>query len=633
MCGLVGCFGDQFLDLQGAAEAIMHRGPDMQRISRGLDWTVAFNRLSILDLTEHAMQPFTHDGVSVYMNGEIYNYLELKAAHQHEFECQTGSDVEIVPFLFRKYGTACFNMLNGMFALVIIDERTRTRYLVRDRFGKKPLFYTQRGGAVYFASEIKALKRLISLKPDRVNLALNLSCWFLIQPLSLFEGVFNVNPGSYLEVADGTVVEHRWYRPRVAVRPYSDGEFEEAFFDLYRSAVAIRLRSDVPVGIYLSGGLDSISIAHLSLQHSPGNFSAFGARIKDKEKWEGVDTDTNVTGRYCADAGIPLTTTEVGVDYWLNNIARIVSNYEEIFTDMGVLVFYALARTAHARGVKVLFSGVGGDELFGGYPWQARLRMPPRRALARRLFAGAGQGRDSLFPLLCRTRNRWTGNRTASLYRLLVQPRIWHAQSLYNAFVPHMLDMQRAVAERIDHYSAQYFRTARETAGDDLMNQINYANVFTVLGNQNYEVDIASMMYSIENRSPLLDYRLVEFMMSVPDAYKIAHGPKGLMRQVLAKRLPSYVTAAKKSGPSMPLDIWFESAGLRRTVISFLTRHRELVADTVSADLAKSMATPEFYEGRGGAMTGFALVSLVIWAKQNFDNAVLEDMSFVKIAN
>lgn len=633
MCGFVGYFGTARYDLTDAARAIEHRGPDMRRITTGSDWAVAFNRLSILDLTENGMQPFTFDGVTVYLNGEIYNYIELRERHRDEFQWVTESDVEIVPFLYRKYGLRFLHMLNGMFAMVIIDERHGRRLLVRDRFGKKPLFYTRVDDTLLFASEIKALKRVTRLRPDRTNIALNLSCWFLIQPLSLYEGVVNVNPGCYVEVDGANTVERRWYEPRVELTTRTMDDMEEGIMDLYRDSVRLRLRSDVPVGIYLSGGLDSVSMAHLSRQISPANFSAFTARIKDKESWELNNTDTEVVARYCAEHGLPMQAVDIDFDYWDRNIVRIVGNYEELFTDMGVLVFYALAEAAHQSGVKVLFSGVGGDELFGGYPWQERLRQLPSWVLEHGLAASPSPARDALYGLLCRLRNPITDNRAASMFRLIAQPRLWHAQSLGSGFNPYMLDMNRAVAERIDGISVNYFDVAARVAGDDVVNRINYANVCTVLGNQNYEVDVASMMHSIENRSPLLDYRLVEYMLSVPDSVKVAEGQKGLMRRLGRRMLPTYVTEARKSGPGMPVHQWLAQPQFQRIALAFLVRHKALIAEVVSEDLARHVGRPSFHQGWSGALMTFALICLVIWARQNLESRPIDDrISFTRLA-
>lgn len=633
MCGIVGYFGPREIDLTLAAGSILHRGPDMQSITSGSGWKIAFNRLSILDTSQHGMQPFSFDGVTVWMNGEIYNYIELRERHRKEFEWRTGSDVEIVPFLYRKFGIAFLHMLNGMFAMVIVDERHAKRFLVRDRFGKKPLYYCHAGEQILFASEIKALKKITRLRPDRTNLALNLSCWFLIQPLSLYEGVLNVNPGCYLDVNGVHAVERRWYEPQIRVESRSEDEVQHTIMEIYRDAVRLRLRSDVPVGIYLSGGLDSVSMAHLARVMSPVNLCAFTARIQDKESWESNNTDTDIVTRYCAENDFRMKAVDLDFNYWDRNIIGIIGNYEELFTDMGVLIFYGLAEAARSMNVKVLFSGVGGDENFGGYPWQARLRQLPATLLERGLSRRHASSGYVAYNMLCRLRNRFTGNRAASFFRLVRQPRLWHAQSLGGAFNPYMRDVNSGLSARIGSISAEYFRIAARISGDDLVNRINYANVFTVLGNQNYQVDLASMRYSVENRSPLLDYRLVEYMLSVPDAVKIAGGPKSLMRGVTAHMLPPYVISAKKSGPSMPLDVWLAAPGLRRTLIRFLTRHKALIGDVVSSDLASHVGSPSFHDGRGGAVMTFALVSLVIWAKQNCDSLSADPaMSFTALA-
>jgi asparagine synthase (glutamine-hydrolysing) len=634
MCGFAGYFGPPRRGLADAARAIRHRGPDMSGVSTGPEWGVAFNRLSIIDLSPEGMQPFVYDGVSVFANGEIYNYLELREQHRDEFQPRSGSDVEIVAFLYRKYGMAFLDMLNGMFAMVILDDRNGKKFLVRDRYGKKPLFYKHDREGVLFASEIKAMRQIARLEPDRTNIALNLSCWFLVQPLSLYQGVMNVNPGCYLEVQAGRVSERRWYAPKISIVPRSLDELKEGILERYTDAIRLRLRSDVPVGIYLSGGLDSVSMAHLARQLSPGNFYAFTARIKDKESWELNNTDTEVVARYCAESNMPMQAVDVGFEYWDRNIVRVVGNYEEIFTDLGVLVFYALAEAASKSGVKVLFSGVGGDELFGGYPWQAHLRdIPPPGLLARELSREHSRVDDAIYNFLCAIRNPITNNRLASLFRVLRQPRVWHAQSLCAAFTPFMRDMNGSVAERIGSESRAYFEAARQTAGGDLMNGVNYANVFTVLANQNYEVDLASMMHSVENRSPLLDYRLVEYMLSVADSVKVAEGPKGLMRCLTRDMLPSYVTSAKKSGPTMPLHLWLENASFRELTLAFLMRNRGVVRDVVSEDLASHIGKPTLHDGRAGALITFALVSLVIWAKQHAGSLAADsDVSFSTLA-
>jgi asparagine synthase (glutamine-hydrolysing) len=632
MCGIVGYFCRRDVELGRAAETLLHRGPDMQGTTAGAGWKIAFNRLSILDTSTKGMQPFEFDGVTVVMNGEIYNYLELKQEHAAEFTCRSGSDVEILPFLYRKYGVQFLQKLNGMFAMVIVDPRAGRYLLVRDRYGKKPLFYRQENGGVYFASELKALRQLVALRPDKTNLALNMACWLLIQPLTPYENVFNVKPGHYLEFDGSQLAERHWYQPAIETLEQTYEQVRDRFLPSYRQSIGLRLRSDVPVGISLSGGLDSTSMAYLAREISPRNFIAFTAGITGKEHWEG-STDTENPRRLCEDLCIQQVSTTVDFDFWNRNIVDIARNYDEIFLNSGTLIFYAISAAARAHGVKVLLSGVGGDELWGGYPWQARMRalpLPHLRSAMRTTSSGSAKGIHQLWSQLGSGTVR---TRIARAYRLLVQFHVWHAQSLCSTFVPLMRDMDRSIAERIESISGDYFRMAVEAVNGDPFNQVQYANIFTVIGNQNYQLDMASMRNSVENRSPLLDFNVVEYLMSVPDQLKNQNGPKSLLREILTEFLPNYITSASKSGPTMPLDQWYNGSWLRSSTRSFLLDNRPLIAELVSADLAGRLQDEELYAGRLGAMRTFALLSLVIWAKINVEGSIPDSgISFTELA-
>lgn len=632
MCGIVGYFGTGSVDLADAARTILHRGPDMQGTASGSGWTVAFNRLAILDTSENGMQPFAFAGVSVVMNGEIYNYRELREEHKSEYVCRSGSDVEIVPFLYRKYGMRFLDKLNGMFAMMIADPAVGRYYLVRDRYGKKPLFYKVSAHSVYFASELKALRPLLELRPDRTNLALNMSCWLLVQPLTPYEGVFNVNPGHYLEFDGRRAEERRWYAPRIESRERGFAEIRDHYLGLYRRSIELRLRSDVPVGISLSGGLDSSSMAYFAQDLSPDNFVAFTANIAGKESWEG-DTDTENPRQLCADLHIRQIETDLGSSFWDRNIVDIARNYEQIFLNSGTLVFYAIGAAARANGVKVLLSGVGGDELFGGYPWQRRMRSLPPRLLRSSMFGRSSRVSKRVHGMLARARPARLGSRLARAYRLFSQFQVWHAQSLCSSFVPYMRDVERPVAERIEECSERYFRLALEAVGGDPYNQVHYANIFTVIGNQNHQLDMASMRHSVENRSPLLDCNLVEYLLSVPDQLKNAAGPKSLMRESLSGILPPYITQAKKSGPTMPLHLWVGGNSLGAAVRSFISGHRDLIGEWLSPELAGHLRDDALYAGTEGAMRSFALVSFVLWAKINVEQSIPDaGVSFSELA-
>ena len=202
MCGFVGCFGKIDERLNVAGQLINHRGPDEQKYLEGNDWSLQFNRLSIIDLSKEAMQPFSFDGVDVYVNGEIYNYVELREKYKKEFYFKTSSDVEIIPFLYKKFGIKFLNYLNGMFSMVIIDDKNNKKYLVRDRFGKKPLYYFQKKKALYFSSEIKAFDNLINLELDKENFAINFIANLNPEPLTPYKNIFSVLPGHFYEYKD-----------------------------------------------------------------------------------------------------------------------------------------------------------------------------------------------------------------------------------------------------------------------------------------------------------------------------------------------------------------------------------------------------------------------------------------------
>jgi asparagine synthase (glutamine-hydrolysing) len=632
MCGIVGYFGSKDLDLSLAARSILHRGPDMQGVTEGRGWKVAFNRLSIIDTSENGMQPFSFDGVTVVMNGEIYNYRELKEQHRGEYTCRSGSDVEIVPFLYRKYGIQFLQKLNGMFAMVLVDNTHRRYLLIRDRYGKKPLYYRAAAHNVWFASELKALKRMVALRPDRTNLALNMACWLLVQPLTVYEDTFSVRAGHYVEFEGQTAVERQWYAPRIEDREQTSAEVRDRFLDLYQQSIRFRLRSDVPVGISLSGGLDSSSMAHLAHASSGDNFVAFTANIAGKETWEG-STDTENPRHLCQDLGIRQIETALHPDFWDQNIVDIAHNYDEVFLNSGTLVFYAISAAAQQHGVKVLLSGVGGDEWFGGYPWQARMRSLSRGHLQAAMLGASTRTSKSIHTLLSKFSPAHSATKLARAYRLFAQFQIWHAQSLCSLFVPYMRDVEPQVAERIEACSEQYFRLANQAVGGDLYNRVHYANIFTVISNQNHQLDMASMRHSVENRSPLLDYNLVEYLLTVPDHLKNKAGPKSLMRDILGGFLPTYITQARKSGPTMPLDLWVAGGHRGRALRKFIANHRGLVAEWLSADLAQHLTDDALYAGAGGAMRMFALVSFVLWAKINVEDSIPDaNLPFSEVA-
>ena len=620
MCGIVGIFGHSLkVDLEHASNSINHRGPDMQGIQYGMNWGVAFNRLSIHDLSTNGMQPFRYDGVTVYMNGEIYNYIELKEDHKDEFACKSGSDAEIIPFLYHKYGLSFLNKLNGMFVIIIIDEIKQTNYLVRDRFGQKPLYYHHHGDQLYFSSEVKAIKKMHELEVDKINIKINFSSWFLPQPLTLYKDTFNVNPGSYIEYKDGDIREVRWYSPSISICDDNEEEIAVKFIDLFKSSISLRLRSDVPVGIFLSGGLDSISIANFAHKDTNEKFYAFGAEIVDKDKFELNNTDVEIPIKFSNDFGLDYKKVALDYGYYNKNIVKIIKNYDEIFMNSGILVFYALSKLAKDNDVSVIFTGVGGDELFGGYPWQSQPRLIDK-------FFKLTYDKLPYSELVYANLTKYS-RKLSIIYKILTDYKVWHAQSLsFTIFNLDFHSSRKKMENRMRLYAKKYFDIASLHIKGDIYNVSNYANIFAVLGGQNYLSDIATMNYSVENRSPLLDYRVVEYMMSIPDDMKIKYGQKGLFRKILKEYLPQYVTNAKKSGPTMPLNTWFYTENKLSDVKQFVDKNMNIIDEYLSPNISYKMQHDfDWLFSSKNSLRLFSIISLIIWAKINVTNEIKDE--------
>jgi len=655
MCGITGfyCFGRNQISsesLQAMTQTLSYRGPDDNGcavFASNLDAPTLFTdtetlaksksgrvglghrRLSILDLSRRGHQPMSvaNEKVWVVFNGEIYNYIEIREELKAKgYQFTSNTDTEVVLNSYLEWGKECFNRFNGMWGMAIYDRRSDIMILSRDRFGQKPLFYLTTDKGVFFASELKSIQAIVTLEPDKSNIALNLSCWFMIQPLTLYKNVFNVNPGSYIELKEEKCVQEvRWYKPHIKVQKQSFEEIKEKFLKLYRDSVTLRMRSDVPVGVFLSGGLDSTAQAYLANEVSGQKLTAFTANIVGREKSEN-NTDVVVPRRFCGDFELNMIETSLDFQYYDRNIVKIIRHYDEIFVNSGVLIFYALSSAAKRAGVKVVLSGVGGDEAFGGYPWQSKFRLLPKSLMYRSLQQHTRNyvSRLQRKLLIMGKYNKYV-RKLATAYKLAMQSRLWHAQSLAGYFPPWMADSNQNISEIIDMYSKEYFDFAISSIDNDLYNQFNFANVFTTIGSQNYMVDMGCMMNSVENRSPLLDYRLFEYMMSVPDEIKIRTGQKGLLRQILAGFMPTYVTGAKKSGPTMSLDIWFENPDIKRNIISFVKKNLSLIAEFVSEDLAHEIKKQPSLLFTGQSLPLFAVLSFIIWAKQRIENSILDD--------
>lgn len=614
MCGFVGYFGKKKFSLNSPLEEILHRGPDSKTIYNGEDYGIGFCRLSILDLKERSMQPIIFKNIIIFFNGEIYNYLELINEHKNEFSPKTKSDGEIIPFLFYKYGIDFLNKINGMFSIVLINVANGEKYLIRDRFGKKPLYYLSNKNSIFFSSEIKALKKIIPIEISKINLAINLTCWNQITPLTNYKDVLSVNPGSYLKISNGIIKEKKWYYPK-KIEIY---DFNEQFMATFENSVKLRLRSDVPIGVFLSGGLDSISIADSILRNKNINCQYFTSFNTEKVLQEKNSTDTKIPKTFAIENNLNLNTHELNFNFWDENIFKIVNNYETVFMDMGNLVFYQLSEAANKKNIKVIISGQGGDEFLGGYPWQSDLVNS--KFLELQLKIKIEKSINKIFKYFNK-KNKFT-NKILNRIRMHFQPLIWFSRSFSNGFQYEIEDIALEVENKIFDYSKLFFENELDKFNDK-SNLINYLNIYTVLGQSNQDIDLACMNSSIENRSPYQDYNLVELLCSTSHKKKIINGHKSLARSIFSQRLPNYVIQAKKSGPTPYLESWLEQID-KKNLNNFFKQNSDLVSEYCSEKLGNKLKTRNTFNP---GMT-FAVISLILFIKKNVKNDFDQNINF-----
>lgn len=576
MCGIAGVFGyapgsepARSQTLRRMVAPLRHRGPDDQGVLTYGTLGLAHARLSILDLSGGHQPIFNEDRtVAVICNGEVYNHRDLRRwleGRGHVFS--TGSDSEVIVHLYEELGEGCVEHLAGMFALAVADFRGRKLVLARDRVGKKPLYLADNGRRIAFASELKALLAGGFLEGDLDPEALDLylAYGYVPAPWSIFRGATKLPAGHLAVVGDGGVrIERYWdvaIDPVLASRSASAEEAEALTLELEEllgRAVADRLESDVPLGAFLSGGIDSGVVVALMNAAMAGSGQAvrthtvgFSDRAFDERE------DAAAVARAL---GTDHREYEVTPDL-ADVLPRIGWHLDEPFADPSVVPTWYVSRETRKR-VTVALSGDGGDELFAGYP--GRYGMPLWEARVRGLLPDGV--RRGVLPGLAR---RWP--RSARLPRPLrlggflanvaVDPdrAYFHDRCLIPAQLQERLwgEPLRERQRRFDPFVALEPHLARAPQGDPLA-RLLYLDFKTWLADDGLvKVDRMSMAHALEVRCPLLDHRVVELAARVPSALKLADGKtKVLLRRVAERRLPAEILSRPKRGFAPPVSRW-----------------------------------------------------------------------------
>jgi asparagine synthase (glutamine-hydrolysing) len=551
MCGIAGFVGygygeDTGRVLRQMCHAIRHRGPDDEGQFFADSAALGMRRLSIIDLATGSQPIGNEDGsVQVVFNGEIYNYRSLRERLSREgHELATSGDTETLVHLYEDEGVGLVDSLRGMFAFAVWDEREKQLFIARDRIGIKPLYYWQRPQGIAFASELRALLNLPDFRPviEPDALASYLAFGYVRDPLSIFRDVYKLPPGHRLtwHPVRGTRVEKYWtpVRPEVEVvdEAAAIAELRERLFD----AVECHLEADVPVGVFLSGGLDSSSVAAAvrQLGRIPRTFSIGFAQQEYNEAPDAALVAQHLGTEH----------TEFIIEDCPDLLNEVISCFDEPFADSSAIPTLLVSQLARQH-VKVVLSGDGGDELFGGYDryltaaGHSELR-PFLQDLARRI------GRSLPFGSPGRNRILDLGRSRRGRYVTLVAK----ALSVADGGVA-----RPALAERAGPFE-RLLDTAFDAASErDILAQFMLVDLTTYLpGDILTKVDRASMATSLETRVPLLDHELVEFAVAVPTHMKIRDGQgKWLLREAVRDLLPAEVFNKRKQGFAAPVGSWF----------------------------------------------------------------------------
>jgi asparagine synthase (glutamine-hydrolysing) len=564
---------------------IAHRGPDAHGYWAAPSGraALAHRRLSVIDLAT-GQQPMLDASarVGLVFNGEIYNYREIRRDLAREGAVfRTESDTETLLRLYERMGADCVHRLRGMFAFGVWDDAAGRLVLARDRVGKKPLYYTVEEECLYFASSLRALRdtspRQWTIDPSAVDAFMTLS--YIPAPRTIYTGVAKLEAGTMLTIdATGTSTRRYW-------DPADDGDpVPESFADavdrldeLLNTAVTLRLRSDVPLGVFLSGGIDSSLVAAVAARQSTIPVTTFSLGFDVAEFDE-----SEYAARVARHLGTDHRPLRAHPDL-LHTLPAMVRHFGEPFGDSSALATWMLAEETR-KHVTVALAGDGGDECFAGYGWYrtaARLRRLTR-AIPEAVFATTGRTLDGLLG------DAFAGSRTvgrmrrgmamlgvkdgperAVMLRTYIGPA--EAQALYAGA---LRDARRsALGDAGTRLAALYERCA----GSDLR-RVRAMDVASYLADCLMpKVDVATMAHGLEARAPLLDQEILRFALSLPDAWLLdRNGGKKILRAVLARYLPLSLFDRPKQGFSVPLKTWFMSG--TRDLMSALPASERLLA-------------------------------------------------------
>jgi asparagine synthase (glutamine-hydrolysing) len=549
-------------------DSMIHRGPDASGILNMNNMILAHRRLSIIDLSENANQPMsTEDGrYHLIYNGEIYNFQEIRKRLTNKgYSFRSYSDSEVVLYAFVEYGKNCLKMFNGMFAFAIWDNVKECLFLARDRFGKKPLFYSKNKDSFTFASEIKGLRidPTISLKKSMEALNCYLALGYILNPLTMYENVFCLEPSSYLKIdRKGLIIDkgNYWDYSSCFRNKYieSEADISENIRSLLKSAIKRRMISDVPIGSFLSGGLDSSSIVALMNEFHNGDLHTFSVGFKQNSYNELPDADK---------VGKLLRTKHHGLiidkSHEMSNfLSKIIEVSDQLYSDNSIIPMIELSRLA-SQNVTVILSGDGADEIFAGYSTYDADRYYQKAILLPFLLRKLLSNENLNFNPLSKRKINFDYKRKqffrGTLFNFKKAHYSWRLIFDEEARIKILGKQHKDLIYDTDPFKKfdNYYRQVEDL---QRLDQHLYVDAMTWLTDDILpKVDRSTMFAGIEARAPFLDIELVNYVAGIPADIKYKNGEKkAVLKKALKGVVPEFVINKKKSGFNAPVYDWIK---------------------------------------------------------------------------
>jgi asparagine synthase (glutamine-hydrolysing) len=632
MCGLAGFIGfeNNVRLAEHANKCQAHRGPDNQSLWNDDYIALAHQRLSIIDLSDEANQPFHKGDFVIVFNGEIYNYkeLQLKLQVEKKVEFLTSSDTEVILEMYRNYGAECLNQLTGMFAFAIYNKKTSELFIARDHFGIKPLFYTQINNAFAFSSELKTLVDIPGFNKNinRKSLVSCLNYLWVSGNESMFDGCFKLPPAHYLLFSKNSKIQTIKYWELDDERKVDINKNEKILSkevaDSIECSVNRHMVADVPVSSFLSGGLDSSVIAVLAKKIN-NKLSTYTISTHEKDKGiEQMPDDEKfaeiVADEYNLDHNVIRISPEI-----VRDLPFIVRALDEPIGDPAAINTYLICKAARHKGAKVLLSGMGADEIFFGYRRQKATLLARKYNLLPKFIKLSILAITDKLPVRLMGKGfktaRWA-KRFLSFANLPVDEAYMRSYSYYDSGELSEL-LSGNFDEAIENVNEEHKNIFNSKFKGDVINQMCYTDTqLFMLGLNLTYTDRASMAASVEVRVPFIDRIVVTKAMGIPGKFKIKDGEsKYILKKASEKFLPKKIIYRKKASFGAPIRSWI-SNDLKEMVNDLLSEESVNNRGLLNFPVVKKIIEDDRKGVQDNAYRIYQLLTLELWCREYLDN-------------